>query len=211
MNTKSKNTIFTDKELQIVELRSRGFKSVDIAKKLEVSKADVSQTLRRLVRKIRIIESSFSLMRETCLIQESSKIKLTDFGAEIAGRSLHRQQRFKRECPKCGTTWFVRYRRGKTVCMNCGYIASPDKRADIDTQSSITEENVDVFRIDLRKIEGDGAFPCPKCRTLINPGDKSDKVYQVVEKIIEDGKLAELLLTCTKCKSKIKLVGFVEF
>jgi uncharacterized C2H2 Zn-finger protein len=66
------------------------------------------------------------------------------------------------------------------------------------------------YTIDLTKIDGDGAFPCPKCGTLISPEDESDSVYQIVETKVENDDLAELILTCKKCGSNIKLVGFLQ-
>jgi ribosomal protein S27AE len=66
------------------------------------------------------------------------------------------------------------------------------------------------YTIDLTKIDGDGAFPCPKCGTLISPEDESDSVYQIVETKVENDDLAELMLTCKKCGSTIKLVGFLQ-
>lgn len=65
------------------------------------------------------------------------------------------------------------------------------------------------YTIDLTKIDGDGAFPCPKCGTIISPDDETEEVYQIVETKVKDDELAELVLTCNKCGSTIKLVGFL--
>ena len=67
-----------------------------------------------------------------------------------------------------------------------------------------------VYTIDLTKIDGDGAFPCPKCGSIISPDDESEEVYQIVETKVKDDELAELMLTCNKCGSTIKLVGFLS-
>mgnify|MGYP006270311545 CR=1 FL=1 len=64
--------------------------------------------------------------------------------------------------------------------------------------------------IDLTKIDGDGAFPCPRCGTMISPDDESEEVYQIVETKVKNDELAELILTCNKCGSTIKLVGFLQ-
>ena len=66
-----------------------------------------------------------------------------------------------------------------------------------------------ICTIDLTKIDGDGAFPCPKCETLISPDDESEETYQIAETIVKNDELAELVLTCKKCGTKIKLVGFL--
>ena len=67
-----------------------------------------------------------------------------------------------------------------------------------------------MYTIDLTKIDGDGAFPCPKCGTVISPDDESEEAYQIVETKVKDDDLEELILTCKKCGTTIKLVGFVS-
>jgi predicted RNA-binding Zn-ribbon protein involved in translation (DUF1610 family) len=67
-----------------------------------------------------------------------------------------------------------------------------------------------TYTIDLTKIDGDGAFPCPKCGSIISPDDESEEVYQIVETKVKNDELAELMLTCSKCGSTIKLVGFLS-
>ncbi|MEM3442270.1 MAG: hypothetical protein QW667_02315 [Candidatus Bathyarchaeia archaeon] len=66
-----------------------------------------------------------------------------------------------------------------------------------------------TYTIDLTKIEGDGAFPCPKCASIISPDDETDDVYQIVETKVKNDELAELILMCNKCGSIIRLVGFL--
>jgi len=67
-----------------------------------------------------------------------------------------------------------------------------------------------IYTIDLTKIDGDGAFPCPKCGTIISPEDETEESYQIVETKVKDDELAELVLMCSKCGSTIKLVGFMS-
>ena len=66
-----------------------------------------------------------------------------------------------------------------------------------------------IYTIDLTKIDGDGAFPCPKCGTLISPDDESEETYHIVETKVKNDELAELLLTCNKCGTTIRLTGFM--
>ena len=66
-----------------------------------------------------------------------------------------------------------------------------------------------VYAIDLMKIEGDGAFPCPKCEALISPDDRTEKNYKIVETKVSGDELLELVLMCNKCGSTIKLEGFL--
>jgi uncharacterized C2H2 Zn-finger protein len=67
-----------------------------------------------------------------------------------------------------------------------------------------------VYTIDLTEIDGDGAFSCPKCGTLISPDDETNETYQVVDTKVEKDELVELLLTCNKCDSTIRLTGFLS-
>jgi predicted RNA-binding Zn-ribbon protein involved in translation (DUF1610 family) len=67
-----------------------------------------------------------------------------------------------------------------------------------------------VHTIDLTKIDGDGAFPCPKCGSVISPDDETDTTYEIVETRVKGDDLEELVLTCKKCRTTIKLVGFMS-
>ena len=64
------------------------------------------------------------------------------------------------------------------------------------------------YTIDLTEIEGDGAFPCPKCGTVISPEDETEEVYKIVDTKVINDELAELVIMCSKCRSNIKLTGF---
>jgi predicted RNA-binding Zn-ribbon protein involved in translation (DUF1610 family) len=66
-----------------------------------------------------------------------------------------------------------------------------------------------MYEIDLTKIDGDGAFPCPKCGNMISPDDESEQTYQIVQTKVKNEELAELVLSCNKCQSTIKLTGFM--
>jgi predicted RNA-binding Zn-ribbon protein involved in translation (DUF1610 family) len=67
-----------------------------------------------------------------------------------------------------------------------------------------------IHTIDLTKIDGDGAFPCPRCGTMISPDDESEETYHIVETKVKGDELAELVLMCNKCKTMIKLTGFMS-
>lgn len=67
-----------------------------------------------------------------------------------------------------------------------------------------------AYTIDLTKIDGDGAFPCPKCESLISPDDESEENYQIVDTKVKNDELAELVVVCKKCGTAIKLVGFLS-
>jgi len=70
-------------------------------------------------------------------------------------------------------------------------------------------KQVSAFTIDLSKIEGDGAFPCPSCGTLISPDDESENTYEIVDvKTKEDSLIETLSIHCKKCGSTIRLEGF---
>lgn len=76
------------------------------------------------------------------------------------------------------------------------------KKAEVDREL--------MYEIDLTKIDGDGAFPCPKCGSMISPDDDSDETYTIIETKVKNDELAELILECTKCHSTIKLTGFLN-
>jgi hypothetical protein len=62
--------------------------------------------------------------------------------------------------------------------------------------------------IDLRKIDGNGSFPCPKCGIIISPEDETEEVYKIVHTKLVNDELVELDIVCSECRSKIKLTGF---
>lgn len=66
-----------------------------------------------------------------------------------------------------------------------------------------------LYTIDLTKIDGDGAFPCPKCGTMISPDDQTEETYQIVRTIVKNDELSELVLACNKCGTKTRLTGFM--
>ncbi|MBS7615805.1 hypothetical protein KEJ45_01220 [Candidatus Bathyarchaeota archaeon] len=67
-----------------------------------------------------------------------------------------------------------------------------------------------MYTVDLTKIDGDGAFPCPKCGVIISPDDETEEVYQIIETKVKGDDLAELMILCNKCGSTIKLTGFLQ-
>ncbi|MEM3788925.1 MAG: hypothetical protein QXN95_03555 [Candidatus Bathyarchaeia archaeon] len=73
-----------------------------------------------------------------------------------------------------------------------------------------TVKKGEMYTVDLTRIDGDGAFPCPKCGVIISPDDETEEVYQIVEIKVKGDDLAELVLQCNKCGSTIRLVGFLQ-
>jgi len=66
-----------------------------------------------------------------------------------------------------------------------------------------------VYKVDLTKIEGDGAFPCPKCGVSISPDDETESVYTILETKFKGELLEKLVIQC-RCGSEIHLVGFLS-
>ena len=64
------------------------------------------------------------------------------------------------------------------------------------------------FRIDLTCVDSDGSFSCPKCGMSIWPDDETEDNYQILDTKVVNDDLAELDISCGKCKSVIKLTGF---
>jgi hypothetical protein len=44
---------------------------------------------------------------------------------------------------------------------------------------------------------------------MISPDDETEETYHIVETVVKKDELAELVLTCNKCGTKMKLVGFL--
>jgi predicted RNA-binding Zn-ribbon protein involved in translation (DUF1610 family) len=65
-----------------------------------------------------------------------------------------------------------------------------------------------AYTVNLAAIEGDGSFACPKCGMSISPDDESEQNYKIEETRVVNGELAELIITCGKCRSAIIITGF---
>jgi len=76
-------------------------------------------------------------------------------------------------------------------------------------KKTVVEKSV-MYSVDLTKIDGDGAFPCPKCGVMISPDDETEEVYAIVETKVKEDELVELILMCSNCGSKIRLTGFLQ-
>jgi DNA-directed RNA polymerase subunit RPC12/RpoP len=66
-----------------------------------------------------------------------------------------------------------------------------------------------VYPVDLTKIQGDGDFQCPKCGATISPDDETDEVYCILKTKVVDNDLEEVTVRCQKCRSTIRLTGFL--
>ena len=45
----------------------------------------------------------------------------------------------------------------------------------------LEREGLEFKRLDLKKIDGEGDFPCPKCGATISPDDVSEETYRILE------------------------------
>jgi len=72
------------------------------------------------------------------------------------------------------------------------------------------ENKCPAYTINLATIEGDGSFACPKCGMSISPDDESEQNYRIEDTKVVNGELAELVITCGKCRSTIELTGFQQ-
>lgn len=78
-----------------------------------------------------------------------------------------------------------------------------------DTMKKVVTKKSMMYTVDLTKIDGDGAFPCPKCGAVISPEDETEEVYTIVKTRVKKDELAELVLMCNRCRSQIRLTGFL--
>ena len=72
------------------------------------------------------------------------------------------------------------------------------------------DKKASVYKINLATVEGDGSFQCPKCGMSISPDDESEENYQILDTKVVNDELAELVISCAKCGSTIKLTGFQQ-
>ena len=69
-------------------------------------------------------------------------------------------------------------------------------------------KQIQVYVLDLTKIDGDGDFSCPRCGNEISPDDRTEKAYSILEANVSDQGLEELSIRCNKCESELHLTGF---
>ena len=72
----------------------------------------------------------------------------------------------------------------------------------------MNQSNQQMATIDLSKIEGAGDFSCPNCGIVISPEDETEEVYTIVDTKVNGHDLEELTIQCSKCGSRIRLIGF---
>ena len=70
------------------------------------------------------------------------------------------------------------------------------------------EKRDSAYTINIANSAEDGSFQCPKCRISISPDDADEDNYTIEDTKLVNGELSELIITCGKCRSVIKLTGF---
>lgn len=76
--------MFTEKEVQIARMKLQGLMNKEIAQKLGVSDAYISQTLSRWSAKIKTVQDSVGLLMKMNIIQEGPKYVMTEKGRKLA-------------------------------------------------------------------------------------------------------------------------------
>ena len=69
-------------------------------------------------------------------------------------------------------------------------------------------QRVRFYTIDLRRINGEGEFKCPKCGVLISPDDETEDAYVILEPVMNKDSLEKIMIECNRCGSQIHLIGF---
>ena len=72
------------------------------------------------------------------------------------------------------------------------------------------DKKASSYKVNMAALDGDGSFQCPKCGKSISPDDEPEDNYDILETKCVNNELAELVLSCAKCGSTIKLTGFPE-
>ena len=67
------------------------------------------------------------------------------------------------------------------------------------------DKKVPEYSLNLDTIAEDGSFQCPKCGVPISPDDESEENYKILDTKVLDNELSELVISCNKCCSIIKL------
>ena len=73
------------------------------------------------------------------------------------------------------------------------------------------EKRACTYTINLANSDEDGSFQCPKCKMSISPEDVNENNYSIEDTKLVNGELSELVISCGKCGSIIKLTGFLGF
>jgi len=69
-------------------------------------------------------------------------------------------------------------------------------------------KQIQIYVLDLTKIEGSGDFLCPRCGNAISPDDCTEKAYSILEAKVNNQDLEKIIIRCNKCESELHLTGF---
>jgi uncharacterized C2H2 Zn-finger protein len=67
-----------------------------------------------------------------------------------------------------------------------------------------------AYKVDLANIDGNGAFPCPRCEVIISPYDYTEEAYSIQRTKVNKQGLEEVVIRCNKCGSQPHLTGFSQ-
>ena len=194
-----RESILTRKELEVIRLRQKGFKNAEIARRLHVSRAHISQTFKRSAKKIDNLKNSVLIMKELGILKEISTVDFPSSRINLEALGEHASSR--------------RNLQYSAIELN-NYLSSHnvEQLTGKPKTSGQTVGDLSVsYTINLRKIESEGSFPCPNCGAIIDPdAEEGEASYDIVQTIVQGEELAALVLKCRKCGSMMKLVGFVE-
>ena len=69
-------------------------------------------------------------------------------------------------------------------------------------------KQIQMYVLNLTKMDGNGDFSCPRCGNEISPNDCTEKAYSILEAKIDNQVLEEIMIRCNKCESELHLTGF---
>jgi DNA-directed RNA polymerase subunit RPC12/RpoP len=78
----------------------------------------------------------------------------------------------------------------------------------LDQKEVKRTKQIQVHRLDLIKIDGNGDLSCPQCGSAISPDDVNEKAYSILETKVSKQGLEEVVIRCNRCTSQIHLSGF---
>jgi len=72
------------------------------------------------------------------------------------------------------------------------------------------DKKAELYKVNMEALDGEGSFQCPKCGKSISPDDEPENNYEILDTKCVNNQLVELVISCAKCGSTIKLTGFPE-
>jgi len=108
-------TIFTQREQKIMQLRLSGSSNREIAEELNVTDPAITQTFRRIRKKIRAIKDSSHLLMQLGIMETGPDFRLTETGLRKMSLSLPEMRHISSQITRMEETYPITLKEGKNV------------------------------------------------------------------------------------------------